>query len=45
MCLTGRSLEEAKAVEKRMEEVGRDVVDMNSNVVRLLEVAQGRLIY
>ena len=38
--LTGRSLEEAKAVEKRMEEVGRDVVDMNSNVGRLLEMAQ-----
>ena len=38
--LTGRTLEEAKAVEKRMEEVGRDVVDMNSNVARLLEMAQ-----
>jgi E3 ubiquitin-protein ligase UBR1 len=38
--LTGRSLEDAKAVEKRMEEIGRDVVDMNSNVGRLLEMAQ-----
>jgi E3 ubiquitin-protein ligase UBR1 len=38
--LTGRLLEDAKAVEKRMEEIGRDVVDMNSNVGRLLEMAQ-----
>jgi E3 ubiquitin-protein ligase UBR1 len=33
--LTGRSLDDAKAVEK-MVEIGRDVVDINSNVARLL---------
>ncbi|KAM6497717.1 hypothetical protein JOM56_005665 [Amanita muscaria] len=38
--LTNRSREEAKDLAQKIDETGRDVIEMNSNVPRLLETAQ-----
>lgn len=38
--LTNRSKEEAKDLTQKIDEAGRDVIEMNSNVARLLEIAQ-----
>ncbi|KAF8627096.1 hypothetical protein AX15_004547 [Amanita polypyramis BW_CC] len=38
--LTNRSREEAKELTQKIDEMGRSVVEMNSNVTRLLEIAQ-----
>jgi E3 ubiquitin-protein ligase UBR1 len=38
--MTNRTQEEASAVAHRIDENGREVIDMNTNVTRLLEMAQ-----
>ena len=38
--MTGRSREEADEMACRIDDQGRDVIDMSSNVTRLLEIAQ-----
>ncbi|KAF4623369.1 hypothetical protein D9613_001400 [Agrocybe pediades] len=40
MDMTNRSPEEAAAAVRRLDEQGREIIDMNSNVIRLLETAQ-----
>ena len=40
MEMTGRTHEEAVALVRRIDEQGREIIDMNSNVPRLLETAQ-----
>ncbi|KAG5634486.1 hypothetical protein H0H81_001778 [Sphagnurus paluster] len=39
--MTNRTSEEASAVAHRIDENGREIIDMNTNVTRLLEMAQG----
>lgn len=38
--MTNRSREEASELANRIDENGREVIDMNTNVTRLLEIAQ-----
>ena len=38
--MTNRTQDEALALVRRIDEQGRDIIDMNSNVPRLLEIAQ-----
>lgn len=38
--LTGRSREEASEIAHRIDENGREIIDMNTDVTRLLEIAQ-----
>lgn len=38
--LTGRPRDEAELITQRIDENGREIVDMNTNVTRLLEIAQ-----
>src|SRR5260221_9385096 len=40
MDVTNRTKDEALAVVRRIDEQGRDIIDMNSNVLRLLETSQ-----
>ncbi len=39
--MTNRTPDDAAAVVRRLDEQGREIIDMNSNVNRLLETAQG----